>query len=407
MDTARMNTEIEDSETESGERETELSPRANRPMIVSRHLLAVAFTHAQVPFQQNFPLEILTIIISYADRGTLAACLRVSKMFFHLAGEKLHARIEIDSNTDWGSIMQGVGIDNRTLGGHNDGATRSGATARPMKSNYKQILLEYVHTLVISHHCCSRISLARVKETARMMTGLKRAILTSWACCSNGDPGGCLFAEELHFESLTIHECRLNTLQHGHRELFDPVLDTVQHATLVISPTLVSLKDSRPRHNGRDEGPPVKLKSLRLIFAHDRLDAYRHRDRHPSVSVESLIKSVAPCLKLGNWKIEIYIFNDFNNALDLVDFRKKLKIEVDDAIRALPKKDRPNWTPNYQVFGLEDYFNHPDMYLELDHIWMMGWRMELDRRQRVQREEEERNAGTEVSDLAEALHTGN
>jgi hypothetical protein len=111
------------------------------------------------------------------------------------------------------------------------------------------------------------------------------------------------------------------------------------------------------------------------------------------VSADCLLKSVAPYLTLAKWKIEIYIFNDFDNTLDLVDFREKLKIEVDVAIKAMPEKDRPDWSPNYQVFGLENYFARPDLYLELDQSWMMSWRTELDRRQRAKREEEERVAG--------------
>jgi len=122
-----------------------------------------------------------------------------------------------------------------------------------------------------------------------------------------------------------------------------------------------------------------------LIFADDKFDLNKVTVPDALVSAGHLLKHVAPYLKLANWKIEIYIFNDFDNAFDLIDFRDKLKIEVDDAIRVLPEKERPNWTPNYQVFGLEDYFNHPDMYLELDHEWMMGWRMELDRRQGAKR----------------------
>jgi hypothetical protein len=305
-----------------------------------------------------------------------------------MAGEKLYGRIEIDHQTDWESIMQGVGLDNTKLGEANHEGTSSEDTTRPQITDYKRLLLEYVHTIVISHHSCPKISPASVKETAKLLTGLKRAILTSWADCSRSDCGECLFDEVLQYESLTIHDCRLDTLLHGHWQPFTGVLDRSQHATLVIPPTLNFLNDSA--EDERD-GAPLGLESLRLIFAHDRLDSPPwHMVSRPIASVESLIKFVAPCLKLRNWKIEIYIFNDFNNTLDLVDFRDKLKIEVDDAIKALPKKDRPDWSPNYQVYGLEDYFNHPDMYLELDHEWMMSWRMELDRRQRAQREEEKR-----------------
>ena len=336
------------------------------------------------------------MIISYADRNSLTACLRVSKSFFHLAGRKLYARIEIDHAVGWTDTMRGAEIATTTPKRFEDDRPRSGDSTRPMKTNYKQLLLEYVNTIVIRDHACPGVTFAsvdRVEATANMMIGLKRAIMAPSAGCTSLSDNfsyaynSCRFATYSNYESITIHGCNLDTLRHGYWKPFNLVLDTVQHATLVISPTLISLKDSGPPVNRRDEGPLLKLQSLRLIFANHRLDAYMyfHRDRQPSVLVESLIKYVAPCLKLGDWKIELYIFNDFDKTLDLVDFREKVKIQVEDAIKAMPEKERPAWTPNYQVYGLEDYFNRSDMYLELDHEWMMGWRMELDRRQGAKR----------------------
>jgi hypothetical protein len=202
----------------------------------------------------------------------------------------------------------------------------------------------------------------------------------------------CMSANLLQYKSLIIHDSGLDTLLHGRLEPFTEMLDTVQHAMLVISPTLTSSKNVGPKGNERDR-TPLKLESLRLIFANDKFNTDKVTTPDALVSADCLLKSVAPYLKLAKWKIEIYIFDDFDNTLDLVDFRAELSIAVEDPIKALPKTKRPTWTPNYQVFGLEDYFNHPDMYLELDHEWMMGWRMELDRRQRAKREEEERVAG--------------
>jgi hypothetical protein len=320
-------------------------------------------------------------------------------MFFHLAGEKIYTRVEIGHVIGWNDIMRGAEIATTTPKRFENDGPRSGYSTRPMKTNYKQLLLEYVNTIVLRDHACPGVTSAsvdRVEATANMMTGLKRVIMAPKAGCASISGNfsyafkSCRFATHSNYESLSIHSCNLVTLRHGHWEPFSLALDTVQHATLVISPTRISLKDSGPPVNGRDEGPPMKLESFRLIFAGDSLNEFSIVPPIPLVSMECLLKSVASCLKLGNWKIEIYIFDDFKNTLDLVDFRKKLKIEVDDAIKALPKKDRPDWSPDYQVFGLEDYFDHPDMYLELDHEWMMSWKRELDRRQRAQREEEKR-----------------
>lgn len=265
--------------------------------------------------------------------------------------------------------------------------------------NYKRQLLEYVETFSIGEHCCppkGSSGINRLVKTHGMMPRLQRVIsppgadCEPTACYSGFDDLECtvyhlcMSANLLQYKSLIIHDSGLDTLLHGRLEPFTEMLDTVQHATLVISPTLKSLKDFGPKGNERDR-PPLRLGSLRLIFADDKFDLNKVTVPDALVSAGHLLKHVAPYLKLANWKIEIYIFNDFDNAFDLIDFRDKLKIEVDDAIRVLPEKERPNWTPNYQVFGLEDYFNHPDMYLELDHEWMMGWRMELDRRQGAKR----------------------
>jgi hypothetical protein len=289
-------------------------------------------------------------------------------------------------------------------------------TSQATSINYKRQLLEYVETFAIGEHCCPPKGSSVINSSAKaygMMPRLQRVIsppgadCEPTACYSGFDDLECtvyhlcMSVNLLQYKSLVIHDSGLDTLLHGHLEPFTEMLDTVQHATLVISPTMTSLKDFGPTGNERDR-TPLKLESLRLIFADDKVNPNK-ATADALVSAEYLLKSVAPYLKLANWKIETYIFNDFNNTLDLVDFREKSKIEVDDAIKALPEKDRPDWSPDYEVYGLEDYFNHPDRYLELDHRWMMGWRMELERRQRAQRAAEERIAGIgEVSDPAES-----
>jgi hypothetical protein len=295
-------------------------------------------------------------------------------------------------------------------------------TSQATSINYKRQLLEYVETFAIGEHCCPPKGSSVINSSAKaygMMPRLQRVIsppgadCEPTACYSGFDDLECtiyhlcMSANLLQYKSLIIHDSGLDTLLHGRLEPFTEMLDTVQHATLVISPTLTSSKDFGPKGNERNR-TPLKLESLRLIFADDKFNTNKVTAPDALVSADCLPKSVAPYLTLANWKIEIYIFNDFDNTLDLVDFREKLKIEVDDAIKAMPEKERPAWTPNYQVFGLEDYFNHPDMYLELDHEWMMSWRMELDRRQRAQREEDKRIAGIEkVTDLAELPCTDN
>ena len=320
------------------------------------------------------------MITSYADRNTLAACLRVSKSFFHLAGRKLYTRIEVDPDFGWTEMLEGA-----VPHGSAENEGRVGVEAsQPQTTNYKRQLLGYVETIAIGDHYCRPEDSAKaisLVKTYGMLSRIKKMILTSWPDCmpdQNDDYDDdeafardndlwCMFAGLLKYESLTLHDCPLDTLLRGYdMEPFTASLDIAQHVTLVVSPKPSFLEYCGPTVD-KPHLLPLVLESFRLILADYRFEMTNAPAPDLLVSTDVLIKSLAPYLKLAKWKIEIYIFNDFDNTFDLIDFREKLKIEVDDAIKALPEKERPDRTPDYQVYGLEDYFNHPDMYLELDH----------------------------------------
>jgi hypothetical protein len=89
------------------------------------------------------------LIISYADRNSLAACLQVSKQLFHIAGERLYARIEIGRETGWNELMRGAVPFEFT-----EEETDRHKTSQATYINYKRQLLEYVETFAIGEHCC-------------------------------------------------------------------------------------------------------------------------------------------------------------------------------------------------------------------------------------------------------------
>jgi hypothetical protein len=103
-------------------------------------------------------------------------------------------------------------------------------------------------------------------------------------------------------------------------------------------------------------------------------------------TIEPVQEFLAKFINLNTTKIEIYLFNNFDNTLDLPRFRLDLEAKVkkhyDDSIKYLTENNKlkpeyTNWSANYQVFGLEDYFAIPRLYYELDDFMMDEWDFEL------------------------------
>lgn len=213
------------------------------------------------------------MIVSYAERGTLASCLRVSMLFFHLAGKKLYTRIEIDHEVGWSEIMRGA-VLYEVPEEESDGED----TVQPETINFKRLLLEYVETILIGHHDCDEWT-SGLGELHRSLPGLKRAIVPRGGDCApdqyydfNVFPreDQCLL-DQLRYESLTIHDCSLSTLRYSRWDPVCEVFQNIKHATLVIPPISAHDHMIYMALPGCDpDYPPRRLESLRLIFATDR-----------------------------------------------------------------------------------------------------------------------------------------
>jgi hypothetical protein len=342
------------------------------------------------------------MIIQEVDYLTLPTCLRVSKHCFEVAGKNLYAELLIDEETDVQKLMMGAEITNPRI------KRGSGAeiTDQP-KTNFKRKLLKFVQSVTIRTHRCPDQRAARTAliKAAGTMTSLKRMILSPHADFMATHPlcdeeRGCPITAGLKCHSLTIHNIQIDGTDDGPLKLFLKELDHVQHATLVIPPTafyMGSLPGQMAHLSGRPEDlayPTRKLKSVRLIVAISEMDLLMQGDDSavpaklaPNTAVQEFLASF---INLNPTEIEIYLFNNFDNTLNLVTFREQLKAKLDkhlkDSIKYLKESDKlkpehENWSANYKVLGLEHYFVHPTRYYELDDMWMDDWSWELHARQ--------------------------
>jgi hypothetical protein len=149
--------------------------------------------------------------------------------------------------------------------------------------------------------------------------------------------------------------------------------------------------------SGRPEDlayPTRHCESVRLIVGISESEIMMLEYDHPVslTKIGPLQEFLAAFINLNFTKIEIYIFNNFDNTLDLPTFRDELATKVskhyEDSIKYLTESKRleakhTDWSANYQVFGLEDYFATPKLHYEVDDQWMMEWEQELYERQKA------------------------
>jgi hypothetical protein len=97
-------------------------------------------------------------------------------------------------------------------------------------------------------------------------------------------------------------------------------------------------------------------------------------------------KCLASFINLNPTEIEIYLLNNFDETLNLVTFREQLNAKLDkhykDSMKYLKESDKlkpehENWSANYKVLGLREYFVQKSLYLELDDMWMFDWSSEV------------------------------
>ena len=178
----------------------------------------------------------------------------------------------------------------------------------------------------------------------------------------------------------------------GPLELFTNILNKAEHATLIVPPTSFYMgTPGHPAHiRGRPEDlayPTRHLKSVRLIIAISEMDLMMQSEDRPMTlsTMGALQEFLAGFINLNTTEIEIYIFNDFEGTLDLDKFTEELEAKVqvhyDNSIKYLTENNKlepkhSEWTGDYAVFDLEDYFDQPKLYYELDDMWMMDWDFE-------------------------------
>ena len=394
-------------------REKRLQKDRDRPMPVrSASLLPFpplpGTDESQPPFTRSFPVEILTKIIRDVDYSTKPTCFRVSKQFFHIAGKIFYEDLVIDEENDPESLMMGAEIVDPGVKGKKEevAKTEDDQTPPTPKTNFKRQLLKYVRSIVIRpHHCpTDRVARANLTKAARMMTGLQQAILSPEADFMSTSPlcqkDTCPIVSGLKPQAITISNLQVDGLDDGPLELFTTALKKAQHATLIIPPTAFYIGNRGgilDNVSGRPEDlsyPTRHCKSVRLILAISEDDFMMH-DNHGPIDLASSVaiqEFLASFINLNDSEIDIYIFNDFNGTLDLAKFREELAPRVnkhyEDSVKYLTEQKRlepkhTDWSADYQVFGLEDYFAIPELHYELDDFWMQNWDFELLDRQRA------------------------
>lgn len=267
-------------------------------------------------------------------------------------------------------------------------------TLEPESTNFKQILLEFVKTLVVKFHKCPEQPSEDVVRThaAKQMTGLERLILVPparWAHSPCFIDVGCPLLLGLKYKSITIHNIQEVIKKRGPAAVITEALDKAQHATLIVPPTDTYMNEWTD--SAEDLARPTQyLSSISIIVAHGTIDSHPRSNSEVAL-IASVQQFLASFIKFKTQRIEIYLFHNFNNNLDLDKFRQALKSEVEkqyqDAIKSLKDRnelepDQLDWSADYEVYGLEDYFKDKKMFLELDRDWVLGWRHELDRRRR-------------------------
>jgi hypothetical protein len=209
----------------------------------------------------------------------------------------------------------------------------------------------------------------------------------------------CTVLAGLRCQAVTIHGIRKEGMLADPLELFHRVLDKVQHATLVIPPTVFYMDSEPGFFNGRPEDLVERtkaLESIRLIVGYTPGDMMYPMANYRSelAAIEDVQKFLASFINLNSTKFEIFIFNNFDDTLDLATFRERLEREVEELYQSSIKQwtesnstelmpQRKIWSAKYQIFGLEDYFAIPGFHRELVSWWVDEWVDELeDRRER-------------------------
>jgi hypothetical protein len=321
-----------------------------------------------------------------------------------VAGKILYAELVLDHEDDPEALMRGADIIESKVekveGAGNVGGEGKLKGKEIKKTNFKRQLLKHVRSITIRSHQCPKTKSGRIALTkaARLMTGLKRAILVPESDFMATHPlcqreSGCSLVAGIKCKSLTVHNIQVDGTDDGPLELFTTVLKKVQHATPIIPPTqfYMEIRGGMAHLSGQPEDlsyATQHLESVRLIVAISENEMMMQSMDFPTAltTIEPVQEFLAKFINLNTTKIEIFLFNNSDNTLDLPRFRLELEAKVkkhyDDSNKYLTennqlKPEYINWSANYQVFGLEDYFAIPRLHYELDDYMMEDWDFEL------------------------------
>jgi hypothetical protein len=182
-----------------------------------------------------------------------------------------------------------------------------------------------------------------------------------------------------------------------------------QHVTLVVSPTLMFMNmfgalDEDGVQDDTITWPKdlVDLtrhcETVRVIFAITDMEVVSTYHDVPTSTFDDVYDFLAYYVTFEKTKskIEFFIFDDFGYNLDLDEFREEFDEVVtkryENRIKCLKESDELKaedieWSPNYQVLGMKEYFDIPGLSDELDIFWIWNWEGELYQRRNMTAEE--------------------
>lgn len=282
-------------------------------------------------------------------------------------------------------------------------------------TNFKRQLLKHVKTITIRPHTCptSPFAWLAVTEGAKMMTGLKRVILsptlddtTTLPLCQYKT---CPLLSGIKCQSVTVGNLHLDHSDPGSSHSLVAAIRQAQHVTLVLPPTLMFMNmfgalDEDGVQDDTITWPKdlVDLtrhcESVRIIVAITDIEVVSTYHDVPTSTFDDVYDFLAYYVTFEKTKseIEFFIFDDFGYNLDLDEFREEFDEVVtkryEDRIKSLKESNefRPEhieWSPNYCVLGMKDYFDIPGLSGELDIFWIWNWEGELYQRSNMTAEE--------------------
>jgi hypothetical protein len=290
-----------------------------------------------------------------------------------------------------------------------------GPDGHPTYANFKRQLLKHVKIITIRPHSCptSPFAWLAVTEGAKMMTGLERVILspnlddtTTLPLCQYNT---CPLLSGIECKSVTVGNLHLDHANPSGSHSLVAAIKQAQHVTLVLPPTLMFMNmfgalDEDGVQDDTITWPKdlVDLtrhcETVRVIVAITDMEVVSTYHDVPTSTFDDVYDFLSYYVTLEKTKseIEFFIFYDFGYNLDLDEFRVEFEEVVtkryEHHIKSLKesnefKPEHIEWSPNYQIQGMKEYFDIPGLGDELDIFWIWNWEGELYQRRNTTAEE--------------------